>query len=485
MKKYLPCAFVSLLLLCAVAADAASGNWNTADGGGDWSNAASWLGGDIAGGSGSQAAFQGGGGTARLTAPVTIGHLVLSGSSQWKIDNGGDYRNSLTLEGTGGELPSITTGSGTGWIAAALNGTQGFVKQGSGVLYLGYTNWYSGQTIIDQGVIAIRANANGAGTDSALGKSGVGNETVIRGTGNTSDTRGSLRFDDANNRITNDDIIFRLDNTTTNRFTSLIDKRTAATATLGGSLTVERTGAHNGSTYYGISVAAGTLNQNGAVSGALGTGSQAAGQGEGSYLLLDVSTAATANINGAISDGSIGEAGLGLRKEGDGTLNLTAQNTYTGNTEVAGGGLNLAETASLFFDLQKGNRVIGEGTGSVRFDGFFNVATGDDVLTDDTAWQILDGTFASVVYGDAFFLSLSGATAGAGIVLNADNQFTFSNQYGTWLYDAAGAGGVLSFTAAVPEPGTVAALLGAVAGACAFARRRRCRASHVRRSTGV
>ncbi|AHF90148.1 autotransporter [Opitutaceae bacterium TAV5] len=137
-----------------------------------------------------------------------------------------------------------------------------------------------------------------------------------------------------------------------------------------------------------------------------------------------------------------------------GSLTLTGANTYTGGTTLSGGNFTLAGTGSLFFDLAKGNRITGDSTGEVRFDGTFNVSVSDIALTEDTAWTLVAGTFSNLDYGSTFSLFLGGSIVGSGITLDSTNNYTAGN----WSYDISS--GALSY-AAVPEPGITAALAAA------------------------
>jgi autotransporter-associated beta strand protein len=107
-----------------------------------------------------------------LDAGRTAGNLIF-GSTEWSLDSLDNSILSLaTLSGT----PTITT-SGITSISTSLAGSQDLVKNGPGTLTLSGANTYTGNTTIDQGVLAV-TSFSGNGTESPLGK---GNTLTING----------------------------------------------------------------------------------------------------------------------------------------------------------------------------------------------------------------------------------------------------------------------------------------------------------------
>ncbi len=153
-------------------------------------------------------------------------------------------------------------------------------------------------------------------------------------------------------------------------------------------------------------------------------------------------------LSGVLSNG-------GLIKTGDGQLELTAQNTYRGNTVINAGTLLVAEDARLEFEiLGSGVNNSISGTGSLLLDGeiFFDLDTAAAV----GSWMIVDVDTLSVDYGSTFtVVGFTETLPDSGIWQFEDYTFTEST-------------GLLT---AVPEPSAAALFL--AAGAVLLRRRRR------------
>ncbi|MDL2266824.1 autotransporter domain-containing protein [Desulfovibrio sp. OttesenSCG-928-G15] len=66
------------------------------------------------------------------------------------------------------------------------------------------------------------------------------------------------------------------------------------------------------------------------------------------------------------SSGALANLGVGLRKDGAGMLHMTGVNTYTGPTEVRGGGISLGPAASLAADVYVRPKGLFTGSGTVK-----------------------------------------------------------------------------------------------------------------------
>jgi fibronectin-binding autotransporter adhesin len=122
------------------------GNWNTGSGDTIWNSATP-----------DSAIFGGTAGTVTLGGAVTVGNMVFN--SVYTLAGGG---NTLTL------LDSTITANTTATISAALGGSTGLSKDGSGFLTLSGTNTYTGTTTISSGVLNVTTLANG-GSNSNIG----------------------------------------------------------------------------------------------------------------------------------------------------------------------------------------------------------------------------------------------------------------------------------------------------------------------------
>lgn len=205
---------VLLATLGASPAWAVNSTWTNQPGGADtsasgsWNDSANWATGTIADGSGFTADFStldiAGTGTGSnvitLDAPRTIGNLIFGNTNtatagSWNVS---DTTNDLTLAGA---TPTITVNSlgsnGFVRINATIGGTDGLVKDGSGLLMLAGSNTYTGLTTVSSGTIRL-LNTNAVNGDIALDGGGLSVDNVsvtldgnITGTGSVTKTNNS------------------------------------------------------------------------------------------------------------------------------------------------------------------------------------------------------------------------------------------------------------------------------------------------------
>ncbi len=170
-------------------------------------------------------------------------------------------------------------------------------------------------------------------------------------------------------------------------------------------------------------------------------------------------------FNGAISASS---ASAGLTFAGTGTTTLGGTNTYTGNTTVTGGRLNLADNAQLRFTIGAdgiNNQLINSG-GTISLDGDFVFDLSSASTTPSALWTIATG---SINYGGSLgsfsVASTLGAFtetfAGSGIWTRDENAVTYQFSELTSQLNV------------VPEPSTYAMLALSGLGFAAHVIRRR------------
>jgi autotransporter-associated beta strand protein len=181
-------------------------------------------------------------------------------------------------------------------------------------------------------------------------------------------------------------------------------------------------------------------------------------------VTFDTSGVGAGAVNVAINQPLLEDAtsiGGGLSKVGAGTLTLNKVNTYTGDTVVSAGTLELADNAGLKFVIGASgvNNSI-EGTGTALLDGDFTFDLVGASTTLGSSWLVVNNATLSETFGGTF--SVAGFSP-LGLDLwtspiDANTQYVFSETTGTLA------------VAAIPEP-TSLALLGLTAGA--LIRRRR------------
>lgn len=353
------------------------------------------------------------------------GLLAGSGVSRFDITGGtlsagGNVANTagvLTVTGNTGNAVSVSSvlaNNGTGAVS--------LVKNGSGTLILNANNTFSGGTTINQGTVAISAmgtattaggNVNGFGTGAvtvnADGRAWIHGSTSSFGTvanafnlaggrlyihdGATTFSgaiavsaasiieefwgdaitfsgvisgAGSLTFQRAASGSENPAFILNGNNT----FTGAVTAAANITVRAGTATAL-------GTTAAGTTVlSGGVLDLNGQTIGAETVTLNGAGIGSGGAL-INSSTGTAASLSGAVamaSSSSIGGAGnltlsgiisgtnTALTKVGAGTVTLSGNNTFTGNSTVSGGRLNISGTNTASFTVNSGATLGGTGS---------------------------------------------------------------------------------------------------------------------------
>ncbi len=274
------------------------------------------------------------GGNNRLSTsvPLQFGNSGNSGVLQLGDTSGASNQTvtGLTITGTGtanaivggAATQSILTINNAANITAANSPIFGgtgtnennlaLVKAGAGSLSLAKTNTFTGNVDLGGGTLIVTNN-------SSLG---AGAKTVtISGTANAP----SLQLNNASGVALATDISLVTSN---DAATAAAIVNTAGNNLIGGSITLADGGF--GGTQTRVRVNAGSLTLNGAITAAATAASNRT-------LILD--GAGNGAANGVISD--TGTIKTAVTKEGTGTWALTAANTYTGDTTINGGRLNI------------------------------------------------------------------------------------------------------------------------------------------------
>ena len=298
----------------------ANTNWATSVGG---SYNQSWA-------SRSDAVFEGTAGTVTISEPVTA-HIMEFNVSGYTLSGGA---NAITLLQTS-TAPTLTVGTGNAaTINAFLAGTTGFTKSGGGTLtWSANNNTITGPIAVDGGALVLSGagtfdqgifnsttprtfNVNSGGTltlSGAFAIGGNGSVVVNGGTVNTENAGGFLYLN-------------------TLQFTG-------SAGTVSGSYGFRTGYFANVNNQWSVDASASGSTISVPVQLVKGTG----GSYTGTVLTIQVANGAAAQdftISGAISD-LTGFAGLNVSKLGAGVLTLTGTNSYTGQTIVSGGTLQI------------------------------------------------------------------------------------------------------------------------------------------------
>jgi fibronectin-binding autotransporter adhesin len=389
------------------------------------------------------------------------GTLILTGSNTY---TGGTTITGGTLQlgdgGTSGSIVGNITNDGTFAInrsdtftfGGVISETGAFAQVGLGTTILTAANTYSGGTVINNGVLAVAADAN---LGAATGGLSFGGGTLQFLSGFTSNRAVTLN--------TGGGTVDTNGNSAT--LGGSISGSGAFTKIGGGTLTLSGTSSYSGAT----AVNAGTL-QAGAVntfapgsaftvaSGAtlnLASFNQTIGSlaGAGSVALGSATlTSGTDNTSTTFS-GTISGTG-GLTKIGSGTLTLSGANSYSGGTTLAAGTLSLAN-----------NQALGSGplttTGSVvDYANGVTIANPIVLNSNTTQLQVATGTATqagviSELNGPRPLEKIGGGT----LVLTANNTYSGPTTVsaGTLIVN-----GSIANSAVTVDPGATLAGTGAV-----------------------
>ncbi len=308
---------------------------------------------------------------------ITItGGATLSASANMILDANRGIAIGPSGSGTATLAPATgTTLTYNGIIANSGTATGGLTKSNTtGILVLGGANTYAGDTAISGGTLKITkplAIPFGAGKGNvSIASTNSGNLDL---NGNAINVNGLTGAGTVTNTATGQASSITVgNNNATSGFTGVISNG-SGTVSLGktgtGTLTLSGNSTYTG----GTTITGGTINISretalGASSGNLtfnGSGAtlQLAATISPSTRNMVLTTDGTIDTNGftLATSGTISGVG-GLSKIGAGTLSLSGVNTYSGNTTVSVGTLQLANVAAIPSGSGKGNLSLASGT---------------------------------------------------------------------------------------------------------------------------
>ena len=304
-------------------------------------------------------------GTATLaftSAAPSIGSLASSGAGFSSVVLGNAAPSTATLLTVGANNASTTFSGAIGDLSLTASGTVGsLVKTGSGTLTLAGVNSYSGTTTVMAGVISVAGTASlpGYSTSNKVGVAGGAGLTVQTGNGSTGWSSAQITSLLGNTAWSSSTAAFGID-TTNGNFTYGGSITQALGLTKLGANTLTLTGSNT--SYPGATlVSAGSLQVGDGASGydvSLATN----GMTDNAAVLYNVFGSQTANytINGSGS----------LTKLGAGKLTLGGSNTYSGNTLISRGTLQLGSNLAL-----QQSALDTTGTGALAFSSGINTPT--------------------------------------------------------------------------------------------------------------
>jgi autotransporter-associated beta strand protein len=363
----------------------------------------------------------------------TGGTTISGGTLQFAKTNSMPATGTVTV-GTGttlavnaggtGEFTSATNGAGSiGGLLAGLGG------RGAAVNYTGNVSLGIDTANASGGTMTYAGSITNVGTTLALRKLGA-NTLVLDGnntyTGGTTISAGTLELVNGGSvagNITNNATL-SINRTDSSTLANAVSGSGALTKSGSGTATLTAANTYSG----GTTISAGTLE--------LGNGGSVAG---------NITNNATLSINRTDSStlaNAVSGSGA-LTKSGSGTATLTAANTYSGNTTVSEGALQLATNGSLRFVIGgSGTNNSVNGTGTTTMNGQFNFDLAGASTNTNSTWTIVANTL-SKSYGTNFLVN--GFTNSGGTWTRGTNGVTYQFVQSTGVLSVVGSAPVSAY----------------------------------------
>jgi len=349
-------------------------------------------------------------GNAGLPTTTNISNLVVVSGT---IQSGGNASNALTSNG------SITVQSGT--ISLPILGAATLSKQSEGVFVLSGNNTYSGGTTVSAGTL--RLSGNGTLGTGAISISGGELDLGAKSLTNTISglTGGVL----SNGTLTADGGNF---NVSAGTISAVLAGTNGLAKSASGTVVLSAANSYSG----GTTVSAGTLRLSG--NGTLGTGAISISGGELDLGAKSLTNTISGLTGGVLSNGTLTANGgnfnvsagnitavlagsNGLVKSGNGTVALSASNSYSGATTVNSGTLQAAASGAL------GNSTV------INVNGGSFLVTAANAVNDNAAINLGGGRMAA----SGNFSETVGA-----LTLSANSIIDFSGFSGVLRFSGVG-----------------------------------------------
>ena len=404
------------------------------------------------------------GGTLKITNAAAIpfgpgkGNLTLTTANSSVLDLNG---NTITVNGLSGAGNVTTSVAGAAGITVGANdatssfsgliqngsGTVSLTKTGAGTLTLNGTSTYTGGTTLSGGNLSIIADANLGGSTGLLT---IGNGT-LQVTANIAASTRNVTLTDASSAIS---VSPGVSLTNSGNITGAGALNLTGNGTMVVSGTANDysggTNIRNGTLSLGAANAlpTGTLVTlgNGTVSGKLalnsfsqtlagittnGTGTtNSVVNGNATAATLTINNSSASTFNGTLGGGGLNENNFGLTKTGSGTFAIGGNNTYTGDTTVSAGSLEITSGTALPSGAGKGNVTVNASL-DIDVNVTVNGLSGSGKISTDSASSVVltagandqTSTFSGNITNGSGTLGLT-KTGTGNLTLSGNNTFS-------------------------------------------------------------